>query len=98
MTRTPRGQEQHPPRDQRNEELGQGDEERDRHLRYAHEQYSGSQQGRFGAPKGHPLAGGKPAGNEQKYPRGAKTPWPDDRAVEQDRDPAEPPTQKPVGS
>ncbi|MFO1080020.1 MAG: hypothetical protein U1E23_05250 [Reyranellaceae bacterium] len=98
MARTPRGRDQQPPRDARNAELGQGDEERDRHLRYAHEQYSASGQGRFGASKGQPLPSGTPPRNERKYPRGTRTPWPDDRVLEQDADTAEPPTNKPVGS
>jgi hypothetical protein len=37
MARTPKAEPQHPPRQKSNEELGGSTEERDRHLRYAHE-------------------------------------------------------------
>ena len=97
MARTPRGQEQHPPRESRNEELGQGDEERDRHLRYAHEQYTASGQGRFGMPDGRPLPSEKPARNRRKYPKGTALPWPEDRTIEAEPSP-EPPPKRPVGS
>lgn len=84
MVRTPEGQEQHPPRDKDNAELGREDEQRDRHLRYAHEQYTASGQGRFGAPQGEALPSDRPQGNEEKYPRGARMPWPDDARLESD--------------
>jgi hypothetical protein len=97
MARKPKAEPLHPPRDQRNEELGQSTEERDRHLRYAHEQYTASSQGHFGAPKGRPLPAQKPTTNTDKYPRGARMPWPHDKAIEQDETPPEPP-KRPVGS
>ena len=65
------------------EELGGSSEERDRHLRYAHEQYTGSGQGRFGAPKRHPCRRRSRA-RTGTYPRGTRLPWPPDRAIEAD--------------
>ena len=49
-------------------ELGGSAEERNRHLRYAHEQYSASGQGSFGAPKGRKLPLQKPPANKADYP------------------------------
>lgn len=68
-------------------ELGDSKEERNRHLRYAHEQYSGSGQGRFGAPKGRKLPLEKPQAKEQGYPPGTKMPWPSDETVEAEEKP-----------
>jgi hypothetical protein len=87
----------HPPRDGRNAELGASTEERDRHLRYAHEQYTASGQGHFGAPKGRPLPAQKPPRNKDKYPRGARMPWPHDGTIAAEDAPIEPP-KRPVGS
>ena len=75
MARKPKKQPLHPPRHERNEELGGSTEERDRHLRYAHEQYTASGQGHFGAPKGRALPEQKPPTNKDKYPRGARMPF-----------------------
>lgn len=97
MARNPKRQPLHPPRDPRNEELGGSTEERDRHLRYAHEQYTASGQGHFGAPKGRPLPTQKPPRNESKYPRGTRMPWPHDRTIDSDDTPTESP-KRPVGS
>ena len=101
MARRTKRQPLHPPRDQRNEELGRSTEERDRHLRYAHEQYTASGQGHFGAPKGRPLPPQKPPSNKDKYPRGARMPWPHDGAIEAEiaaeEAPSEPP-KRPAGS
>ena len=66
------------------EELGGSAEERNRHLRYAHEQYSGSGQGRFGAPQGRKLPLQKPRGKQEDYPPGTKMPWPADEVIEAD--------------
>ena len=96
MARRPKAEPQHPPRDRGNEELGGSTEERDRHLRYAHEQYTASGQGRFGAPKGNQLPSQKPPKNKAKYPRGARMPWPHDRAIEADHAEQEAP-ERPVG-
>jgi len=63
-------------------ELGATREERSRHLRYAHEQYSASSQGPLGAPKGRNLPLEKPQRNAGAYPPGTKMPWPSDADVE----------------
>jgi hypothetical protein len=81
MARPRKDRPQEPP------ELGGSPEERNRHLRYAHEQYSGSGQGRFGAPVdqgkgGRNLPLQKPAAKQQDYPPGTKMPWPPDSAIE----------------
>jgi hypothetical protein len=73
---------QEPPRHSRNEELGGSREERNRHLRYAHEQYSGSGQGRFGAPEGRKLPLEKPQRQRRSYPPGTRMPWPSDEIIE----------------
>lgn len=70
------------PPEPRTAELGGVREERNRHLRYAHEQYSGSGQGRFGAPKGRNLPLEKPQGKQADYPPGTRMPWPSDAEVE----------------
>jgi hypothetical protein len=62
-------------------ELGETGEQRNRRLRYAHEQYSGSSQGRFGAPKGRNLPLEKPQKKKDEYPPGTKMPWPADDEV-----------------
>jgi hypothetical protein len=80
-----KGPPQEPPRDARNEELGGKREERNRHLSYAHEQYSASGQGRFGAPKGRKLPLQKPSSNQGHYPRGTRLPWPADETLATDR-------------
>lgn len=100
MVRTPEGQEQHPPRDERNRELGREDEQRDRHLRYAHEQYTASGQGRFGAPRGEALPSDRPHENAEKYPRGARMPWPADGRLDSEvsNEPEKAVPDKPVGS
>jgi hypothetical protein len=90
MARTARGQPQHPPRQKRNAELGASTEERDRHLRYAHEQYTASGQ------KGRAPPMDEPTRNADRYPRGARMPWPDDATVEADK-PRRRPSHKPVG-
>ena len=69
------------PAEPKNPELGDTREERNRHLRYAHEQYSASGQGRFGAPKGCSLPLEKPQHRQDDYPPGTKMPWPSDKAV-----------------
>jgi len=79
-----KGSTQEPPRHSRNEELGGSHEERNRHLRYAHEQYSASGQAGFGAPKGRPLPLQKPPRNKRQYPRGARLPWPADDVIDND--------------
>lgn len=70
------------PPEPKSPELGDTREERNRHLRYAHEQYSGSGQGRFGAPKGRNLPLEKPQDKQGDYPPGTKMPWPPDAAVD----------------
>jgi hypothetical protein len=70
-----------PPREPDNPELGETREQRNRRLRYAHEQYSGSGQGRFGAPKGRNLPLEKPRRQEEDYPPETKMPWPPDDKV-----------------
>jgi hypothetical protein len=69
------------PAEPKNAELGETPEERNRHLRYAHEQYSGSGQGRFGAPNGRSLPLEKPQHKQGDYPPGTKMPWPADKEV-----------------
>jgi hypothetical protein len=77
MTRPRKSQPQEPP------ELGGSPEERNRHLRYAHEQYSGSGQGRFGAPVDQGKGGRNlPLQKQEDYPPGTKMPWPADSAIE----------------
>lgn len=73
-------------------ELGRTEEERNRHQRFAHEQYSGSEQGKHGAPAGRNLPLEKPEGQAEAYPEGTTMPWPVDEAVEheQRRDEARP--------
>ena len=73
-------------------ELGQTEEERNRHQRFAHEQYSGSEQGKHGAPTGENLPLEKPKREAGSYPEGTTMPWPVDAAVEheQRRDEARP--------
>jgi hypothetical protein len=66
-------------------ELGRSSEERNRHLRYAHEQYSGSGQGPFGAPRGCNLPLEKPQKAED-YPPGTRMPWPRDETIEAEAD------------
>jgi hypothetical protein len=78
---------QDPPRRAKNAELGGQREERNRHLSYAHEQYSASSQGRFGAPKGRKLPLQKPTSNRSRYPRGARLPWPADKTLDSDKGP-----------
>ena len=75
---------QDPPRHAKNAELGGSGEERNRHLRYAHEQYSASGQGQFGAPKGRKLPLQKPEHNQKHYPRGTRMPWPRDQTIATD--------------
>lgn len=70
------------PSEPKDPELGGTHEERNRHLRYAHEQYSGSGQGKFGAPKGRNLPLEKPQRKEDEYPPGTKMPWPPDGEVD----------------
>jgi hypothetical protein len=84
MARAGREPPQEPPRDAKNEELGRSREERDRHLRYAHEQYAASGQGRFGAPKGRKLPLQTPPKNAEHYPPGSRMPWPPDETIESD--------------
>jgi len=84
MTRPRKSQPQEPP------ELGGSPEERNRHLRYAHEQYSGSGQGRFGAPVdqgkgGRNLPLQKPPRKQEDYPPGTRMPWPADSAIEDEQ-------------
>ncbi len=73
-------------------ELGGTEEERGRHQRFAHEQYSGSGQGRHGAPTGESLPLEKPKQGGSAYPEGTTMPWPADEAVEREqrRDEARP--------
>lgn len=73
-------------------ELGTTEEERNRHQRFAHEQYSGSEQGKHGAPTGENLPLEKPKRGARDYPEGTTMPWPVDEAVEreQQRDEARP--------
>jgi hypothetical protein len=97
MARRSKKEPLHPPRDARNEELGESTEERDRHLRYAHEQYTASGQGHFGAPKGNPLPAQKPPKNKGKYPPGARMPWPHDEAIDADPGSPELPPERLVG-
>lgn len=66
-------------------ELGETEEERNRHQRFAHEQYSGSQQGKHGAPMGKKLPLARPKGARDDYPEGTKMPWPADEAVEHEQ-------------
>lgn len=69
-------------------ELGDSEEQRNRHQRFAHEQYSGSEQGRHGAPRGRNLPLEKPRHRGGDYPQGTTMPWPVDEEVarEQRRD------------
>lgn len=75
-------------------ELGRSQEERSRHLRYAHEQYSGSGQGKFGAPKGRNLPLEKPKQEGGDYPPGTRMPWPSDRDVKAETAPKRAPKRK----
>ena len=78
MARSRKSQPQEP------SELGGSAEERSRHLRYAHEQYSGSGQGRFGAPVDQGKGGRNlplPPAKQQDYPPGTRMPWPPDGAI-----------------
>ena len=81
MTRPRDKQSEAAPEDPKAEELGGSGEERNRHLRYAHEQYSGSGQGRLGAPKGRNLPLDKPRRKQERYPPGTRMPWPADEAI-----------------
>jgi hypothetical protein len=72
---------QEPPRHAKNAELGRSREERNRHLGYAHDQYSASGQGRAGAPKGRNLPLQPPPRNAERYPPGTKMPWPRDETI-----------------
>jgi hypothetical protein len=76
-----------PPEEPKAQELGKSQEERNRHLRYAHEQYSGSGQGRFGAPKGRNLPLQEAQEKQQDYPPGTKMPWPSDETIERETKP-----------
>ena len=63
-------------------------EERNRHLRYADEQYSGSAQGRVGAPESRDLPLQKPPAEKQRTcPPGTKMPWPPHQAIEAETKP-----------
>ena len=86
--RTPRREEATAP----SPELGDTEEARNRHQRFAHEQYSGSEQGRHGAPTGESLPLEKPKQGGSAYPEGTTMPWPADEAVEREqrRDEARP--------
>ena len=70
------------PEEPKTRELGRSSEERNRHLRYAHEQYSGSGQGRFGAPEGRNMPLQKPTEKSEDYPPGTRMPWPPDESIE----------------
>lgn len=97
MARRERKPPQEPPRNAKNAELGRSREERNRHLSYAHEQYSGSGQGCFGAPKGRRLPLQTPPKNTERYPPGTKMPWPPDETIEADDKPP-PPSRRPCRS
>ena len=66
-------------------ELGSTEEERNRHQRFAHEQYSGSEQGKHGAPTGENLPLEEPGRERKDYPEGTTMPWPADEAVEREQ-------------
>jgi len=70
------------PPEPKSPELGATREERTRHMRYAHEQYSASGQGPMAAPKGRNLPLEKPQRNARSYPPGTKMPWPSDADID----------------